>query len=73
METFPPSQLPPTGAGPVPIILTLFFSFFFCSTQVYGELLAFWEVRGLLPAFSGCSIGAVPRVDVFLMYLWGGR
>ena len=48
-------------------------SFFFCPTQVRGEFLAFWEVWGLLPAFSGCSIGAVPRVDVFLMDLWGGR
>ena len=27
----------------------------------------------LSPSFSGCSIGAVPCVDVFLMYLWGGR
>ena len=50
-----------------------FFSFFFCPTQVRGEFLAFWEVWVLLPAFSGCSIGAVPRLDVFLMYLWGGR
>ena len=49
------------------------FSLFFCPTQVHGEFLAFWEVWDLLPAFSGCSIRAVPRVDVFLMYLWGGR
>ena len=49
------------------------FSFFFCPTQVRGEFLAFWEVLGLLPAFSRCPIGAVPRVGVFLMYLWGGR
>ena len=49
------------------------FSFFFCPTQVYGEFLAFWEVWGLLPAFSRCSVGVVPHVDVFLMYLWGGR
>ena len=47
--------------------------FFFCPIQVRGEFLAFWEVWGLLPAFGRCSIGAVPRVDVFLMYLWGGR
>ena len=33
----------------------------------------FWEVWGLLPAFSRCSVGVVPHVDVFLMYLWGGR
>ena len=49
------------------------FSFFFCPTLVPGEFLAFWEVWVLLPALSGCSIGAVPRVDVFLMYLWEGR
>ena len=49
------------------------FSFLFCSTQVLGEFLAFWEVWHLLPTFSGCSVGAVPRVDVFLMYLWEGR
>ena len=49
------------------------FSFFFCSTQVRGEFLGFWEVWGLLPAFSRCSVGVFPHVDVFLMYLWGGR
>ena len=49
------------------------FSFFFCPTQVRGEFLAFWEVSGLLPAFSRCSVGVVPHVDVFLMYLWGGK
>ena len=49
------------------------FSFFFCPAQVRGEFLAFWEVWGLLPAFSRCSVGVVPHVDVFLMYLWGGR
>ena len=49
------------------------FSFFFCPTQVRGEFLAFWEVWGLLPAFSRCSLGGVPHVDVFFMYLWGGR
>ena len=47
--------------------------FFFCLTQVHGEFLAFWEVWGLLPAFSRCSVGVVPHVDVVLMYLWGGR
>ena len=44
--------------------------FFFCPTQVRGEFLAFWEVWGLLPAFNRCSVGVVPHVDVFLMYLW---
>ena len=38
-----------------------------------GGFLAFSEVWGLLPAFSRCSLGVVPHVDVFLMYLWGGR
>ena len=47
-------------------------SFFFCPTQVRGEFLAFWEVLGLLPTFSRCSV-VVPHVDVVLMYLWGGR
>ena len=32
----------------------------------------FWEVWGLLPALSRCSVGVVPHVDVFLMYMWGG-
>ena len=47
-------------------------SFFFCPTQVRGEFLAFLVVGCFLPAFSGCSVGAVPRVDVFLLYLWEG-
>ena len=49
------------------------FSFPFCPTLVRGEVFAFWEVWGLLPAFSRCSVGVVPHLDVFLMYLWGGR
>ena len=66
-------KLPHQGAGPIPILLSLFFLFFFCPTQVRGEFLAFWEVWGLLPAFSRCSVGVVPHVDVFLIYLWGRR
>ena len=64
-----PSSLPEVQ------VPSLFFClcFFFGPTRVHGDFLAFWEVRGLLPAFSGCSIGVVPHVDVFLMYLWGGR
>ena len=31
------------------------------------------EVWGLLSVFGSCSVGVVPHVDVFLMYLWGGR
>ena len=50
-----------------------FVCFFFFPTHVRGEFLAFGEVWGLLPAFSRCSVGVVPHVDVFLMYLWGGR
>ena len=73
METFSPSQLPPRGADPVPIPLSLFFLFFFCPAQLRGEFLAVLEVGGLLPAFSRCSVGVVPHVDVFLMYLWGER
>ena len=49
------------------------FPFFFCPTPVHGEFLAFWEVWVLLPAFIRRSVGVVPHVDVFLMYLWGGR
>ena len=26
-----------------------------------------------MPAFSRCSVGVVSHVDVFLLYLWGGR
>ena len=48
-------------------------SFFFCPTQGRGEFLAFLEVGRFLPAFSGCSVGAVPLVDVFLLYLWEER
>ena len=49
------------------------FSFFFYPIQVRGEFLAFWEVWDLLPALSRYSIGAVPHVGVFLIYLWGRR
>ena len=33
----------------------------------------FWEVWGLLPAFSRCSVGVILHIDVLLIYLWGGR
>ena len=42
--TVPPSQLPPRGAGPVPILLSLFFLFSFALPRYVGEFLAFWEV-----------------------------
>ena len=73
MEIFPPSQLPPTGAGAVPILLSLLFLFSFALPKYGGEFLSFLEVGRFLPAFSGCSVEAVPRVDVFLLYLWEGR
>ena len=49
------------------------FSFFFCPTQVHGDFLAFWEVWGFLLVFSRYFVGVVSHVDVFLMYLLGGR
>ena len=63
------------GSLPEVQVPSLFFClcFFFCPTQVRGEFLAFWEVSGFLPAFSRCSVVVVPHVDVFLMYLWGGK
>ena len=73
MESFPPSQLPPRGVGPVPILLSLFFSFFFCPTHVRGDFLAFWEISGLLPAFSRCSVGVVPHVDVIFDVFMGRK
>ena len=51
----------------------LFFVLTAPGVQLWFSLLLFWEVWGLLPAFSRCSVGVVPHVDVFLMYLWGGR
>ena len=51
-----------------PYSFVFFSPFLFCPTQAHGEFLAFWEVWGLLPAFSRCSVGVVPRVDVFLMF-----
>ena len=53
--------------------MLLFPSLLFCPTHISGDFLAFWEVWGLLPAFSRCSVGVVPHVDVFLIHLWGGR
>ena len=55
------------------LFFCLYFFFFLLPYLVHGEFLVFWEVWGLLPAFSRCSVGAVPHVDVFLMYLWRGR
>ena len=64
---------PSQRCGSHPYSFAALFSFFFCPIQVCAEFVAFWEVWGILPAFSRCSVGVVPHVDVFLMYLWGGR
>ena len=50
----------------------LYFFFFFCLMQL-RDFLTVLQVLGLLPAFSRCSVRIIPHVDVFLMYLWGGR
>ena len=71
MDTFPPSQLPPRGAGPIPIPLSLLFLFSFALPSYVGSFLPFGRSEVFLPAFSRCSVGVVPLVDVFLMYLWG--
>ena len=70
VETFPPSQLPPRWAGPVPILLSLFFLLPYPGS---GDFLALGEVWSLLPVFSRSSVGFVTHVDIFLVYLWGGR
>ena len=67
------STTAPPGKPPSLVFCLCFFFFSFALPSYVGGFLAFWEVWGLLPVFSRCSIGAVPRVDVFLMYLWGGR
>ena len=64
---------PSHRCGSHPSSFVFVFPFFFCPTHVCGDFLAFWEVSGLLPAFSRCSVGVLPHVDVFLMYFWGGR
>ena len=50
-----------------------FFFFFLLPYPCMWGVLAFWEVWGLLPVCSRYSVGVVPHVDVFLMYLWGVR
>ena len=70
---FPSFTAPSQRCRSCPYSFVSVFSFFFGPTQVCGEFLAFWEVWGLLPVFSRCSVGVVPHVDVFLVYLWGGR
>ena len=69
---FPASQLPPRGAGPVPILLCLFFLFSFALPRYVGSFVPFGKSE-VFRQFRRCSVGVVPHVDVFLMYLWGGR
>jgi len=61
LETFLPSQLPHRGSSSFAYIY-----FFFCPTQLCGSILASLEVWGLLPAFSRCSVGVMPHIDVIL-------
>ena len=68
-ETFPLPQLSLRGAGPISVP---FFSYNFGPTLLCGGSLAFLDVWDLLTSFRRCSVGVVPCVDVFLMYLWGG-
>ena len=53
------------------LFFCLCFFFFLLPFPGMWGFLAFWEVWGLLPAFSRCFVQVVPHV--FLMYLWGGR
>ena len=41
VDTFPPSQIPPRGAGPVPIPLSPFFLFSFALPRYVGSFLPF--------------------------------
>ena len=42
-------------------------------TAKYVGSFFLWEVWPLLPAFNRCSVGVVPHLAVFLMYLWRGK
>ena len=59
---------PRCGCHPYSIVSVFSFSL----PRYVGIFLPFWK-SGLMPAFSRCSLGVVPHVDVFFMYLWGGR
>ena len=67
---FPSFTAPSHWCRSRPYSFVTVFSFFLCPTHVRGEFLAFWEVWGLLPPFSRCSVGVVPHIDAFLMHLW---
>lgn len=69
------SQLPPWGAGPIPIPLPLSPFSFILSFPSYltkhpGSFLDFSKVWCLLSVFSRCSTWIFPLIDVFLMILW---
>ena len=53
VETFPPSQLHPRGADPVPILLSLFFLFSFALARYVGCFLPF----GKSEVSCQCSVG----------------
>ena len=55
VETFPSSKLPPTGAGPIPILLSLFFLFSFALPRYMGSLLPF----GRSEVFCQHSVGVL--------------
>ena len=55
VETFPPSQLLPRGAGPVPILLSLFFLFSFALPRYVGSFLPF----GKSEVFYQRSVGVL--------------
>ena len=55
VETFPPSQLPPTGACPVPILLSLLFLFSFALPKYVGSFLPF----GRSDVFCQRSVGVL--------------
>ena len=55
VETFPPSQLPPTGAGPIPILLSLLFLFSFALPRYVGSFFPF----GKSEVFCQRSVGGL--------------
>ena len=74
MGTFPPSQLASWGTSSVLItfsfssLIFIYFSVF--PTQLLGGFHVLFNVQGLQPAFSRCSVQITQPMDVFLMYLW---
>ena len=52
--------------------VSVFFFFLLPYPDTWGVSCLLGSLRSLL-AFSSCSVGVVPHVDVFLMYLWRGR